>query len=69
MTESKPLSELGQSAFSLLQAQTNAAVQQLATVVMNDAGLLPNDGWRLSQQPDGRWRFERNVPDISPEAP
>lgn len=55
--------------FALLQQQINTSVQQLADTAMADAGLMATDGWKLVQQPDGRWRFERTVPDPSPETP
>jgi hypothetical protein len=61
-TESKPLSQIAQSAF-LLAAQAHAQmIEQLAQQALADMGLIASDGWRLVQQPDGRFRFERNVP-------
>jgi hypothetical protein len=63
MIETKPLSRIAQSAFSLAQQAANQLMQKLADEAMADAGMLVSDGWRIMQQPDGQFRFERTVPE------
>lgn len=74
MTESKPLSQIAQDAFALctqkMQEDYNRAVQLLSEHALADAGLLTSDGWKVQQQPDGRFKFERPVADTTTtEAP